>query len=175
MNKEGHSLGAIVISSVSIYICDFDFSQGKEFIEASLMFSGIIVGSFLPDLDADYSYFNSKVPIIPELYKGIKYLSKKTKFHAFFKHRGVMLHSIWTIALMLIINLILILKINSLNNDSIFKQINIIYFTNGLILGTFGHHFLDMVTRTGLQYFYPSKLKITKYTFLKPIKFFKNR
>jgi hypothetical protein len=98
MNKNGHALGALVIgtASISIYVNSFTFPSGETaFIHSSLLASGILVGSFLPDLDADYSYFNYKVPIIPDIYKFVKKLAnKKYTLRKFFQHRGIIMHSI---------------------------------------------------------------------------------
>jgi inner membrane protein len=127
MNKLGHSVGAFLASSASVYILH------KGFIGESLMVGGIILGSFLPDLDADYSYFNSKFPKIKKIYE----LLPKCDLT---KHRGALLHSILTL-----------IPFYMLSSNS---------FIFGCLIGIIGHHLLDMTTKQGLRYFYPFRTVI---------------
>lgn len=124
MNKFGHSVGAFLASSATVYM----LHQG--FIKETIIVSGIVLGSFLPDLDADYSYFNHKFPKIKKVYE----LLPKSNLT---KHRGALLHSILT----------LIPFYYFKSNPFVF----------GCLIGIIGHHLLDMTTANGLRYFYPFK------------------
>lgn len=124
MNKFGHSVGAFLASSATVY------TLNKGLIAESLIVGGIILGSFLPDLDADYSYFNYKFPKIKKMYD----LLPKCNLT---KHIGALLHSIIT----------LIPFYYFKSNPFVF----------GCLIGIIGHHILDMTTSNGLRYFYPFK------------------
>ena len=56
MNKNGHAFGGLAICATSFYAIGFNPHSGESIINASLLIGSIMIGSFLPDLDADYSY-----------------------------------------------------------------------------------------------------------------------
>lgn len=120
MNKTGHTVGAVISTCIALY-----------YLENPYMIPGIIIGNFLPDLDAEYSYIQTK--------SGFKQIGKVLKFCKV-KHRGALLHSFLT----------LLPFIYFCENS----------FMLSLGIGIFSHHVLDMLTPAGLRYFYPSKIKI---------------
>lgn len=127
MNKIGHGVGAVVVASLAIY------NINQDILDQSLMAIGIVSGSYLPDLDAKYSYIKTKLKIIGKLYEMLPE-------NSFTMHRGGMLHSIITL-----IPFILFYKYP---------------FMLGVGMGVLGHHILDLFSQQGLRYFYPFKLRI---------------
>jgi len=130
MNKTGHSIGCILVSTASIYYLH------TNILNDIIMTSGIVLGSFLPDLDADYSFIEYKLKGINPM----KVIQKILPNNPVTDHRGALLHSILTI-----IPCIIFMKYD---------------FVKGLGLGILGHHILDMMTPAGLRYFFPFKFKI---------------
>ena len=127
MNKRGHKIGGLVATSITLAALE------PGVIEGALLTSGIILGAFLPDIDADYSYFNSKFKIISKAYKLIP------NDNIVFRHRGLLFHSIYTVLL-----LVLLYRNNGCP------------WILGLIIGIVSHHILDLTTSAGLpNYFYP--------------------
>lgn len=137
MNKRGHSVGAGITAGLTIYFARKGFINSKEIIDNSLIILGIIPGAFIPDLDAEYSYIKSKLPILPGL---IEFLQKALPENNITCHRGAMFHSLLTL-----IPCIIFWKI---------------HFVLGLGLGILSHHILDMVTPAGLRWLWPYKVKI---------------
>lgn len=88
MNKKGHSIGAALISVASIYYFK------KDILTEITIVTGIVIGSFMPDIDAEYSYFNSKFPVVPKLYKVVQ---KTLPENSITSHRGALFHSIYTL------------------------------------------------------------------------------
>lgn len=127
MNKVGHGVGAIVVSSIALY------NINQDVLNNILMVGGVVIGSYLPDLDANYSYAKSKVKILGTLYE-------KLPQNDFTMHRGGMLHSIITL-----IPFIILYRYS---------------FILGLGMGILGHHILDLFSQQGLRYFYPFKIRI---------------
>jgi membrane-bound metal-dependent hydrolase YbcI (DUF457 family) len=120
MNKNTH-IAAGVLTSIGIV-----YAGGS--LE---LIPGIMIGSVLPDLDANHSYIRSKVKIIAKIYDFLPN-------NLVFQHRGLLLHSAWTIAL--------------------FSYLNVKYGTifGGIAIGCLSHHLLDMLTSQGLKkYFWP--------------------
>ena len=131
MNKKGHSVGALVVAGAFMY-----YSKQPIIIELVTV-TGITIGSFLPDLDAEYSTINSKLPIIPTIFKIIQRILPDNPITS---HRGALFHSILTLIPFMI-----------------FYKYPLIL---GIGLGILGHHVLDMTTPAGLRYFFPYKIKL---------------
>lgn len=131
MNKTGHSIGCLVM------VGTFSYYSKQPWDYTLMAISGIIIGSFIPDIDADYSYFNHKCPILPRIFK---FIQKVLPENPVTNHRGALFHSVLTL-----IPFIVYHKIP---------------FMFGMGLGIFGHHVLDMTTPAGLRYFFPVRKKI---------------
>lgn len=127
MNKIGHSLGAVTISALIINKID------QPIISTVLITGGIIIGSFLPDLDAKYSFIRNKFKLFAALYDLLPQ-------NSFTQHRGALFHSVLTL-----IPLILLSKYSIIL---------------GVLLGVLGHHILDMLSGQGLRYFWPFKMRV---------------
>jgi len=119
MNGKAHLLGGLlsIIPAVSL----------NE--PGLLLIPGCILGSVLPDLDADYSTFNKWFPYIAKLYKALP-------VNRWTIHRGILLHSIFTPSVIFVTMLIF-------NPGS---------FLSGLLWGVLSHHALDLLTPKGLNY-----------------------
>jgi membrane-bound metal-dependent hydrolase YbcI (DUF457 family) len=159
VNKLGHSVGAIVVLGTTIAATQY-YKIDLGLTDTIGLYTGITVGSFLPDLDADYSYFRSKLPIIPTVYTWVQKAVKGIPvLDDIFKHRGALLHSVWTLVILGILMYLTKVYVDPyLTNPYI--DISCDGWFIGLILGCVGHHFLDMMTVAGLRYFYPSKLNL---------------
>jgi membrane-bound metal-dependent hydrolase YbcI (DUF457 family) len=107
MNKAGHMLGGIVTLGLVLKYNDFNLINEIKIIKGGLLSIGVLTGAFLPDLDAESSYIRSKLLFIPDIYGIIQDFAKNNFFSTFFKHRGVLLHSMWTIIGLLIIRAII--------------------------------------------------------------------
>jgi membrane-bound metal-dependent hydrolase YbcI (DUF457 family) len=131
MNKLGHSIGAVITSAICIHTVE------DSVLFESLMTCGVILGSFLPDLDADYSTIKSKLPLLGKAFEGVQ---KILPDNPITRHRGALMHSIWTLIPFIIFH----------------KYI----FILGVGAGILGHHILDMTTKAGLKYFWPYDLRL---------------
>lgn len=131
MNKKGHTVGMILASSLSIYFVK------DTVINEILMVPGIMLGSFLPDIDSEHSTINSKLPKIAKVYHFINDILPVNPITC---HRGALFHSILTLIPFILFR----------NNPIIL----------GIGIGILGHHILDMMTPAGLRWLYPFKLKI---------------
>jgi membrane-bound metal-dependent hydrolase YbcI (DUF457 family) len=129
MNKKGHSVGAAIVSALTIYYMKDDL------LTELITISGVVIGSFVPDIDAEYSTFNKKCPIIPKIFKIIQKILPDNPITS---HRGALFHSILTLI-----------------PFAIFYKVS---FVLGMGLGILGHHLLDMTTPAGLRYFFPYKI-----------------
>ena len=112
MNKIGHRNGAVVCMTA------FFLVKGVS-IDAVVTSVGIYFGAFIPDMDADYSYIQHLFPKLAKMYK----LLPKNRI---FKHRGLFLHSFYTL-------LFLFLLYNIIGTSILL----------GLFLGVLSHHVLD--------------------------------
>jgi membrane-bound metal-dependent hydrolase YbcI (DUF457 family) len=92
---------------------------------------GCIIGSVLPDLDAEYSTFNSWMPGLAKAYKLLP-------TNAWTKHRGALLHSVFT--LLVLLGLMVICDPMGL--------------VSGILWGVISHHLLDLLSPKGLDYLY---------------------
>jgi membrane-bound metal-dependent hydrolase YbcI (DUF457 family) len=120
---KGHVLGGIATPvAVTFYT---GFGAGDPMLVAGIVTS--VAGSLIPDLDADYSKIRQLIPRVAKLY------DKLPKDNLVFKHRGLFLHSVYT----LIPFIVLYLKWNS-------------WVTLGLFLGVLSHHILDGISPKGL-------------------------
>lgn len=127
MNKKGHRIGGTVATSLTLALLEPGITDG------AMLTGGIMLGALLPDIDADYSYINSKFKLISKVYKLIP------NDNIVFRHRGLLFHSVYTIVL-------LVLSYKSYGYPWIL----------GLIIGVLSHHILDATTPAGLpNYFYP--------------------
>jgi uncharacterized metal-binding protein len=106
---------------------------------APLVYTGIVLGTILPDLDAEYSYVKKWFPWLGKLYD---LLPKNSVF----KHRGYLLHSIWTILACLIL----------------WYKLPLGLFW-GSFLGILGHHVADWTTPHSLpNYFNPFDIWVSE-------------
>lgn len=164
MNRLGHSVCTAIQLPIAI-AATYYFKLDIGLINTLCLYPAIAIGNFLPDLDADYSYFRSKLPVIPTVYTWVQKAVKDVPvLHDIFKHRGALLHSVWTLILLVIPMLLLLsrsaITVNLKNIITINISNMIIYFLLGLVIGTAGHHFCDMLTPAGLRYFYPSRINL---------------
>ena len=127
MNKRGHKIGGVIATSLTLAVLE------PNILDGAMLTCGIMLGAMLPDIDADYSYFNHKFRIISKVYKLIP------NHNIVFRHRGLLFHSIYTILLLTILYTIFNYK-----------------WILGIIIGVLSHHILDMLTPARLpNYFYP--------------------
>lgn len=153
MNKKGHMITYYVVSSAIIGTTYF-FKElnSQEIIRTGVTIGTMYIGNFLPDMDAEHSYIGSKFPIVHKCYKIVQDITRHVKIlNDILKHRGVLLHSVWTIIILKFLCLWLYNKFQ-------YNIINIVF--NGLCYGILLHHIMDMFTGYGLRYFYPLKIKI---------------
>jgi len=158
MNKLGHTNGALAVA-VLTGIAQYKFKISLNIFEGVALYSGIYFGSFAPDIDAEYSYIRSRIPLLPTIYTAIqKTVADVPPLNNVFKHRGALTHSIWALVLLAIPLMLLwtstsyVVPLGSLHIDlSRISMCGLI----GTMLGCFGHHLLDMTTPAGLHYFYP--------------------
>jgi len=163
MNKTGHFRGGLVVIGVTVTTITlenkiFGYPTSLNIPESLLLSAGVMLGSFVPDIDAEQSYFNYNFPYLRKGYKLIQWIAKNwinvlkplkknqkclslsELTYNIFKHRGVLMHG-WLGLL------ILILLYN-------FKFHN--FFMLGTILGFIGHLICDMIPEgQGLKLFYP--------------------
>jgi membrane-bound metal-dependent hydrolase YbcI (DUF457 family) len=92
---------------------------------------GCIIGSVLPDLDAEYSTFNTWMPGLAKAYKLLP-------TNAWTKHRGALLHSVFT--LLILLGLMVLCDPMGL--------------VSGILWGVISHHLLDLLSPKGLDYLY---------------------
>ena len=143
MNKLGHTVGAFASIGATAYV-QYRFRFMVDFKSILILYPAIYVGNFLPDLHAEYSYIRSKLPIVPSLYTNLQKLLSNTTLSAITKHRGALLHSVWTVLAFTLLALL--------------SSSNVAFL--GFAIGCFMHHILDMATPAGLRYLYPLRFKI---------------
>lgn len=98
MNKNGHGFCGVVLSGGAIYI---SYKLGLKPIDIFSLAAGIMIGSFLPDIDANHSTIRGKSKGLSNVYTGIQSLAKRNKVtHDVFKHRGALFHSVWTVLIL---------------------------------------------------------------------------
>jgi membrane-bound metal-dependent hydrolase YbcI (DUF457 family) len=131
MNKLGHSVGGVITSAICIH------TVKDTIVLESLMTCGVILGSFIPDLDAEYSTIKSKLSLLGKLFEGMQKILPDNPITC---HRGALLHSIWTLIPFVIFHKYL--------------------FVLGVGAGILSHHILDMTTKLGLRYFFPYKTRL---------------
>lgn len=118
MNYRGHrNVGLVIVSGVTYYGIIKDVS----FMALDI---GILIGSFIPDLDADRSFIRSKLKLASKIYD----LLPKCRLFGYGgrNHRSLLLHSVWTVLTPLITGLLFDIKI-----------------LIGLAIGLLGHHTAD--------------------------------
>jgi membrane-bound metal-dependent hydrolase YbcI (DUF457 family) len=158
MNKEGHTWGAIG-AGVLTGFAQYKLKLHTNVFEGVALYSAIYFGSFAPDIDADYSYIRSRIPVLPTVYTAIqKTVADVPPLNNVFKHRGALTHSLWTLIILAIPLLLLWSSTNHIVHLGT-MSINITRISMagliGCMIGCFGHHVLDMTTPAGLHYLYP--------------------
>jgi membrane-bound metal-dependent hydrolase YbcI (DUF457 family) len=106
-----------------------------------LLVAGSVIGSLVPDIDSRFSTIKSFLIFKPI---GIIYsiIDKLLGKNIITKHRGVLMHSMWTIIILSILTICL---------TGIMHTIML-----GITIGVFSHHVLDFMTPHRLPlYFYP--------------------
>lgn len=126
------------IATAVAYVNFVDFNIG--------IIAGTLAGSLLPDVDSEESTINRLCPPIAAAYKRLHKMSFRYRGNLYLwtKHRGAMMHSIWTLVALFVLAVITPSQID-----------NMVY---GLILGVSGHHFLDSLTPAGIRWLYPKKI-----------------
>ena len=137
MTKETHIKGGYIFALLSLpFVNNFlaSYTYVYKFILIIIYIYFAYIGSLFPDIDMRGSYISKRYPLI---YKNIG--SK-------FKHRG------FTHSLLFIYFLYYILKLLAIYSDN-----NIVFFclSSGFLVGYVSHLFLDMITKEGIQVFYP--------------------
>lgn len=149
MVKETHIKGGYILSLLAL-----PFINDKYLYEYNIIYKLILIfiyiyfsyfGSLFPDLDMRGSYISKRFPTI---YK--KFGSKLT-------HRGLTHSLVFIYALCYLFNLLV--KYSS--NNVVF-----ICLSSGFIVGYVSHILLDIITKEGIQLFYPICVNIS----LLPIK-----
>lgn len=149
MVKETHIKGGYIFSLLMI-----SFINEKYIYEYNIVYKIILIyiyiyfsyfGSLFPDLDMRGSYISKRFPL---LYK---------KFGSKFKHRGFTHSLIFIYTLCYLSNLL----VKYSNNNIVF-----ICLCSGFIIGYTSHIILDIITKEGVQLFYPISINIS----LLPIK-----
>ncbi|WP_317312399.1 metal-dependent hydrolase [Clostridium thermobutyricum] len=105
-----------------------------------VVFSSVIVGSILPDIDTPKSYISRHIPIIPVL------INKK------FQHRGIFHTPIFAISILIISIIFKFLNLVGLINTNMPSLIFL-----GLSLGYFLHLCGDGLSVTGIRWLMPFK------------------
>ena len=136
MNKKGHYAGFFFSATIITLANKTGFNIQNEVI----ILGSTWLGSFIPDIDAEKSYFNYKFGFIRDLYKPIQKLAFKNQTtYNIFKHRGALFHS-WVTQFIILI---------------LYYITGYYLFLFGLWFAVFVHHILDMTTDRGLRYLYP--------------------
>jgi membrane-bound metal-dependent hydrolase YbcI (DUF457 family) len=143
MNGNGHGILGLIISGVAGYTA---YKFGSKPIDIFGLTASVMVFSFYPDIDAEFSTIRSKAKLLSAVYSWIQKLAKRNGVtNNIFKHRGALFHSIWTILPFVVL----------------YYYSNFLPFL-GAILGILGHHFLDSLTPKGLRWLYPMRRRRDK-------------
>lgn len=138
MVKETHIKGGYIFALLALPFINNKFLGGYSLIYKSILLAIYIyfsyLGSLFPDIDMRSSYISKRYPT---LYK---------KIGSNFKHRGFT-HSLLFISFLCYIFDLLIK----------FSDGNIVFLclSSGFIVGYMSHLCLDMITKEGIQVFYP--------------------
>lgn len=138
MVKETHIKGGYIFALLVLPFINNKFLNGYDLIYKFILISIYIyfsyLGSLFPDIDMRGSYVSKRYPI---LYK---------KIGSKFKHRGFT-HSLISISFLCYIFDLLVK----------FSDNNIVFLclSNGFIIGYISHLCLDIITKEGIQIFYP--------------------
>ncbi|MBO3442940.1 metal-dependent hydrolase [Clostridium sp. CCUG 7971] len=138
MVKETHIKGGYIFALLALPFINNKFLVGYDLIYKLILISIYIyfsyIGSLFPDIDMRGSYISKRYPI---LYK---------KIGSKFKHRGFT-HSLIFISFLCYIFGLLVK----------FSDNNIVFLClyNGFIIGYISHLCLDIITKEGIQIFYP--------------------
>ncbi|WP_042275133.1 metal-dependent hydrolase [[Clostridium] dakarense] len=138
MVKETHIKGGYIFALLALPFINNKFLVGYDLVYKLILILVYIyfsyIGSLFPDIDMRGSYISKRYPI---LYK---------KMGSKFKHRGFT-HSLIFISLLVYIFDLLVK----------FSDNNIVFLclSNGFIIGYISHLCLDIITKEGIQVFYP--------------------
>ncbi|MCC0636784.1 MULTISPECIES: metal-dependent hydrolase [unclassified Clostridioides] len=149
MIKETHERGGYILALLilpfinNIYLVKYDTTYKIVLIIIYIYFA--YLGSLFPDIDMRGSYISKKFILIYKL------------FGSRFRHRGFT-HSL--LALLLISSFFKSLTIFT-NNNIVFSCLS-----SGFIIGYFSHMCLDLITKEGIELFFPITINIS----LLPIK-----
>lgn len=144
MVKETHTKGSYIFSLLALpFIFNKYLSNYESIYKAILIFIYVYfsyVGSLFPDIDMKNSYISK---IFPKIYR---FLGSK------FRHRGIT-HSL--IFVYLLCSLFSIIVHHSENN------IVFICLFSGFIVGYLSHLCLDLLTKEGIELFYPISINFS--------------
>lgn len=138
MTKETHTKGGYIVALLLLpyiyntFLLDYNFSYRILLLFIYTYFTNL--GSLLSDIDMRGSYISKRLPIIYEF------------FGKRFRHRGFT-HSLLFIALIALMGNIIMI---SSNENIVFTCI-----FSGLLTGIISHIFLDLITKEGVELFYP--------------------
>ncbi|RDY26954.1 metal-dependent hydrolase [Romboutsia weinsteinii] len=144
MTKETHTKGGYILALLAIpFIIDQFLDVDNIFYKIILLMIYIYfasVGSLSPDIDMKGSYISKRFPNI------YKHFGKK------FKHRGFTHSLLYTVILCFIFELVL----KYTDNNVVFLAI-----ASGFVIGHFSHICLDLITKEGVELFYPLGVNFT--------------
>lgn len=149
MVKETHIKGGYIFALLALPFINSKFLDGYDILYKSILIAVYIyfsyLGSLFPDIDMRGSYVSKRYPIL------YKVMGSK------FKHRGFT-HSLIFISFLYYI-FDLLVKFSDNN-------IAFLCLSSGFIIGYISHLCLDMITKEGIQIFYPICINLS----LLPIK-----
>lgn len=146
MVKETHIKGGYVFALLAIPFFDNAFLNNYNLTYKCILITTYIyfayLGSLAPDIDMRSSYISKRYPIIHKI------------FGSKFKHRGFT-HSILFLAFIALLSEILI---QYTNNNIVF-----ICVCSGFFVGYISHLVLDLMTKEGIEIFYPSSINFSLF------------
>ena len=144
MVKETHIKGGYIFALLAIPFIDNTFLSEYDIIYKCILLIIYMyfsyLGSVSPDIDMKGSYISKRYPII---YK---------KFGSKFKHRGFT-HSILFVSSIACLSEILL---SYTNNNIVF-----ICLCSGFLIGYISHLALDLLTKEGIEIFYPISINFS--------------
>lgn len=146
MNKKGHRLGAIGAMGLTLLV---EYKTGTKINVVTIAQNvpamvAIYYFAFVPDIDAEYSHIRNRIKKVSTMYTKVQKAVEPIPFlDNIFKHRGALLHSIWTLIPFMVL-----------------YQLTGLMLFLGCVIGLLSHHFLDMLTPAKLRWLYPLKIKL---------------
>lgn len=144
MTRETHSSGGFFIALITLntFITKYliNYNLGYALLSIIIFFYTSYVGSLFPDIDMKSSFISKRHPFISRL------------FGRRFRHRGFT-HSLICV---FIIFFAFQVFIKTSNNNII-----VLSMCYGFLLGYISHLFLDLLTKEGIELFYPIKANIS--------------